>query len=117
MPSPALSDSEYHAIADRLLAAVERQCDDWLEQGVIDIDASRTGGMLELAFPDGSKAVINKQPPLHEMWLAARAGGYHFRLVDGAWRDTRDGRDFYDRLGTEASAQSGKPLQWSRPAG
>jgi CyaY protein len=117
MPPSALTDSEYHAIADRLLAAVERQCDDWLQEGVVDIDTSRAGGMLELVFPNGSKAVINKQPPLHEMWLAARGGGYHFRLVDGAWRDTRDGRDFFDRLSEETRAQSGKPLQWSRPPG
>ena len=112
MSSAALSDSEYHAIADRLLAAVERQCDEWLQQGVIDIDTARAGGMLELAFPNGTKAVINKQPPLHEMWLAARGGGYHFRLVDGAWRDTRDAREFFDRLSAEASAQSGKTLRW-----
>lgn len=112
MSSAALSDPDYHAAADRLLARVERQCDDWLQQGVIDIDTSRAGGMLELAFPNGTKAVINKQPPLHEMWLAARGGGYHFRYVEGAWRDTRDGREFFDRLSVETSAQAGQALQW-----
>jgi CyaY protein len=113
MSSTALSDSDYHAAADRLLAAVERQCDDWLQQGVIDIDTSRAGGMLELAFPNGTKAVINKQPPLQEIWLAARGGGFHFRLADGAWRDTRDGREFFDRLAVETSAQAGTPLGWT----
>jgi len=115
MSSASLPDPEYHAAAERLLATVERQCDDWLQQGVIDIDTSRAGGMLELSFPNGTKAVINKQPPLQEMWLAARGGGYHFRYSDGAWRDTRDGREFFDRLSAETSAQSGQLLQWEEP--
>jgi len=110
MSTPTLQDTEYQAAAERLLAAIERQCDDWLQQGVIDIDSSRSGGLVELAFPDGSKIVVNKQPPLHEIWLAARNGGFHFRLVDQAWRDTRDGVDFFARLSDEASRQGGQPL-------
>jgi CyaY protein len=34
-------------------------------------------------MPGGSKIVINTQPPLQEIWLAARSGGYHFKW-DGA---------------------------------
>jgi len=113
MSTTPQQDSEYHDAADRLLGAIERQCDDWLQQGVIDIDANRHGGMVELEFPDGSKIVVNKQPPLHEVWLAARQGGYHFRRVDGAWRDTRDGVEFLARLTEEAGVQAGKPLKWS----
>jgi CyaY protein len=112
MSTSTLHDTEYQAAADRLLAAIERQADDWLQQGVIDIDSSRTGGLLELEFPNGSKMVVNKQPPLHEIWLAARNGGFHFKFVDGAWRDTRDGAEFFARLSDEASRQAGKPLQF-----
>ena len=113
MSSPTTQDAEYHETADRVLAAIERQADAWLQQGVIDIDTNRSGGLLELEFPDGSKIVVNKQPPLHEIWLAARNGGFHFRFVDGAWRDTRDGGEFFARLSEQASAQGGKALAWS----
>ncbi|HEX4511354.1 MAG TPA: iron donor protein CyaY [Burkholderiaceae bacterium] len=113
MSSSTLPDAEYHAAADRLLAIVERQCDDWLQQGVIDIDANRTGGMLELAFPNGSKAVINKQPPLQEIWLAARGGGFHFRYDGTAWRDTRDQHEFFARLSAQTTAQAGSDLVWT----
>ncbi len=111
MSTSTLQDTEYHQAADRVLAAVERQCDAWLQQGMIDIDTNRAGGLLELAFPDGSKIVVNKQPPLHEIWLAARQGGYHFKFADGRWLDTRDGVDFFARLSDEASTQAGKPLR------
>ena len=113
MSTSTLQDTEYQAAAERVLAAIERQCDDWLQQGVIDIDTSRAGGLVELEFPDGSKIVVNKQPPLHEIWLAARNGGFHFKLVDGAWCDTRDGVDFFTRLSDEASRQGAKPLQFA----
>ena len=112
MSEPLPTDAAYSEAAERLLGAIEQQADDWLDQGVIDIDTNRAGGLLELAFPNGSKIVVNKQPPLHEIWLAARNGGFHFRQVDGAWRDTRDGCEFFVRLSEEASTQAGKPLHW-----
>jgi CyaY protein len=105
-------DTEYQDATERLLGAIERQCDDWLQQGVIDIDTHRAGSLVELEFPDGSKIVVNKQPPLREVWLAARNGGFHFRFVDAAWRDTRDGAEFFARLSEEASRQSGQTLRF-----
>ncbi len=113
MSTSTLQDTEYQAAAERVLAAIERQCDDWLQRGVIDIDTNRAGGLVELEFPDGSKIVVNKQPPLQEIWLAARHGGYHFKWVDAAWRDTRDGVEFFARLSEAASAQAGKALRWA----
>ena len=113
MSTSTLQDTEYQAAAERVLAAIERQCDDWLQQGTIDIDTNRAGGLVELEFPNGSKIVVNKQPPLHEIWLAARNGGFHFKLVDAAWRDTRDGVEFFVRLSDEASRQGGKTLQFA----
>ena len=111
MSAPTLQDTEYQAAAERVLAAIERQCDAWLQQGVVDIDTNRAGGLVELEFPNGSKIVVNKQPPLHEMWLAARSGGYHFHWSDGAWL-TNDGQELFARLSEEVSVQAGRPLKW-----
>lgn len=113
MQATHLTDTEYHRLASATLARIEAILDRWLQDDVIDIDAQRTGGLLELAFPAGTRLVINTQPPLHELWLAARAGGYHFKWVDGVWRDTRDGMEFFERLSTEASAQAGRALDFS----
>lgn len=113
MQATALTDPEYHRQAGETLAFIEARIDRWLDDDVIDIDTHRTGGLLELAFPDGSKIVINTQPPLHEIWLASRGGGYHFKRVGEAWRDTRDGTDFFERLNLEASRQAGRTLDFS----
>jgi CyaY protein len=111
--SSSLSDTEYHALTQALLARVEAQADRWLQDDVIDIDTHRSGGLLELRFPDGSKIVINTQPPLQEMWLAAKGGGFHFRYVDGRWLDTRDGGEFMATLSLHASRQAGRALVFS----
>ena len=106
----ALSDLQYQQETAALLGRIEAAADRWLDSDVVDIDTHRSGGLLELSFPNGSKIIINTQPPLHEVWLAARDGGYHYRWVDGHWRDTRDGSEFIAALSQHASAQAGQPL-------
>ena len=110
-PQP-LSDSEYASKTAAVLARVEATVDRWLEDDIIDVDTHRTGGLLELVFPDGSKIVVNTQPPLKELWLAGRAGGLHFYWAGDAWRDTRDQREFFASLSTLASEQAGRPLRF-----
>jgi CyaY protein len=107
-----MTDLEYHDRANAVLAKVEAHVDAWLQDDVVDIDAQRTGGLLELSFPNGSKMVLNTQPPLHEIWLAARSGGYHYKFVDGAWRD-REGRELFEALSSCASEQAAKPLRFA----
>lgn len=110
-----LSDAEYHARADAVLGAVEATIDRWLQDDLIDIDTARTGGMLELRFPGGSTIILNLQPPLHELWMAARGGGFHYRHADGHWIDTRDGSEFFESLSRHASAQAGVELRFAAP--
>jgi CyaY protein len=112
MQATPLSEAEYHRITNALLASIEAKVDRWLDEDVIDIDAHRTGGLLELSFPNRTKLVINTQPPLQEIWLAARSGGHHFKYVAGRWLDTRDGLGFVERLDACASAEAGFALSF-----
>ncbi len=109
-PATPLTDAEYQRETSALLARIEAAADRWLQDDIVDVDTHRTGGLLELAFPNGSRIIVNTQPPLHEVWLAAKAGGYHYRHIQGQWRDTRDGSEFIEALSRHASAQAGKPL-------
>lgn len=114
-PAASLPDAEYHRLAHAALASIEATLDRWLEEDVIDIDSQRTGGLLELSFPGGSKIILNTQPPLQELWMAAQGGGFHYRWVDGHWRDTRDGTDFFTALSEHATRQARQPLQFQSP--
>ena len=69
--------------------------------------------MVTLVFANRSQVVINLQKPLHEVWLATRSGGYHYRHDGTAWMDTKGQGDFWVQLSTDASAQAGLPLTFS----
>ncbi len=107
-----LNEADYARESDALLARIEAATDRWLQDDVVDIDTQRTGGLLELSFPNGSKIIVNTQPPLHEVWLAARGGGFHYRCVQGQWLDTRDDSEFIAALSHHASLQGGRSLQF-----
>jgi CyaY protein len=110
-----MTELEYHERTSAVLASIEARVDAWLQEDVVDIDSQRTGGLLELSFPNGSKIVVNTQPPLHEIWIAARSGGFHYKFVDGQWRDTRDARELFDALSACASEQAAQALRFVAP--
>ena len=115
-PHPAtLTDAEYRAQANAVLASIEARIDAWLQDDVVDIDTNRSGGLLELSFENGSKIVLNTQAPLQELWLAARSGGFHYRYAGRQWVDTRGGANLFDALSACASEQAGKSLRFSSP--
>ena len=107
-----MTDLEFMDIAEKLLRAVERSCDSINETSDADIDNQRSGGMITLTFPNRSQIVINLQKPLHEVWLAARCGGFHYRFDGQAWQDTKGQGEFWSSLSRYASEQAGQALDF-----
>lgn len=102
-----MTDTEFEALAEAALAAVERA----IEASGLDIDIQAKGtGVLELEFQDGSKMIINRHAAAREIWVAARSGGFHFRHDGTVWRDTRDAAELYTALSRLVSAQAGAPV-------
>jgi CyaY protein len=107
-----MTDSEYMDAADALLQSVEASCDRINDETDADLDNQRVGGMVTITFANRSQIVINQQKPLHEIWLATKAGGFHYRWQDGLWQDTKGQGEFFDALTRNASAQSGESLHF-----
>ena len=106
-----MTDLDYQNQAERVLKAIEQTCDRLNDESDVDIDNQRTGGMVTLTFANGSQIIINLQKPLQEIWMAARAGGFHYKCsLAGDWLDTKDGREFFANLSRYASEQSGQHL-------
>lgn len=108
-----MTDTEFLDCAEGLLRAIETQCDLINDNQDVDIDNQRVGGMITLTFTNRSQIIVNLQKPLHEVWLACRSGGYHFKWSDGVWRDTKSGTDFWLQLSNDASLQAGCALQFT----
>jgi CyaY protein len=101
-----MTDLEYLDHAESALKAVEIACDQINDQTDADIDNQRTGGMITLTFANRSQIIINLQKPLQEIWMATRAGGFHYKFDSGQWRDTKSASDFFSDLSRYASEQS-----------
>ena len=107
-----MTDLEFLDQAEKLLLAVERNCDRINDTGDSDVDSQRTGGMVTLTFPNRSQIIINLQKPLHEVWMAAKSGGYHYKFDGAVWQDTKGAGEFFERLSQDAAQQSGAPLRF-----
>lgn len=102
-----MDDKDFSRAADAIL----EQIDQALEACGADLDFElQAGGILEIEFADGSKIVVNRHAVAKEIWVAARAGGFHFRWQDGAWVDTRDGAELLQKLSALATQQAGEPV-------
>ena len=102
-----MNDSEFNSLADTAL----KQIENGLEASDADLDFSLVGeSVLEIEFPDGSKIIVNRHGAAQEIWVAARAGGFHFRWDGATWRDTRDHSELMVALSALVSAQAGEPV-------
>lgn len=53
------------------------------------VELSRAGDVITLLFPDGMRCLLSPQPPLRQIWLAARTSAVHFNWNEeaNAWHD------------------------------
>lgn len=108
-----MTDTEFMDRAEWVLRAIEASCDRINDESDADIDNQRVGGMVTLVFRNHSQIVVNLQKPLHEIWLAAKAGGFHYKFDDGQWMDTKGHGEFFANLSAHASEQAGCPLDFA----
>jgi len=97
-----MNESDFHRAVDGVLARIELAAE---ASDALDVDLE--SGILTLECPDGSRVIVNRQTPNREIWVAARSGGFHYRFVDGAWRDTRSGAELFAALGEIVRSQAG----------
>ncbi|WJV66631.1 iron donor protein CyaY [Pectobacteriaceae bacterium CE70] len=106
-----MNDSEFHQLADTLMRQLEETLDQF--DGDADIDYETNGGVMTLSFENGSKIVINRQEPLHQIWLATKGGGYHFDYLDQKWICNRNGDEFLSLLSSVCSTQAGETIRFN----
>ena len=102
-----MDETTFVAVAERELERIEYALEACGAELEVEI---QPGGVLEVSFEDDSKLVINRHVAAQEIWLAARSGGFHFRLEDGQWRDTRGSEALYIVLSRVVSDQGGRAV-------
>jgi CyaY protein len=105
-----LSESEFNALIEETFAALEQALDELDD----DLDYENSGGVLTVTFTNDTHLVFSRQPPTRQLWLAARAGGFHFAYdeAEGDWRNTRDGSLFRPFVVQQMRAQGDVDFAW-----
>jgi len=111
-----IDDKQFHLLVGQVLQSIELALEAADEELDLDLDIERQGGnVINIRFRDRSVIVVNTQPPLHEIWVAAKSGGYHYRwsgtLSKPLWLDTKTGRELMGDLSEFASTQAGIPVK------
>jgi CyaY protein len=104
-----MNESDFHRAVEAILARIEGSLED---EEALDVDVE--GGVLTVTCADASRIIVNRQTPNREVWVAAKSGGFHFVLRDGAWRDTRSGEELFASLARLIAAQSGVEPRWKQ---
>ena len=106
-----MTESEFLAVAEAVLDDIESRIEQAADAGDVDVECSRSGNVLEIEFIDQhSKIIVNTQAQMQEIGVAARSGGFHYRMKDQRWLDTRDGSELFAALSSLASDQAGQTL-------
>ena len=106
-----MTESEFLQLADSTLTAIEAALEQATDDSDLDVECSRSGNVLEIEFIDnGSKIIVNSQAAMQEMWVAAKAGGFHYRHDGLSWRNTRDGSELFQVLSELSTAQGGRSV-------
>jgi CyaY protein len=102
-----MNEQEFKDRSEKALRTIEEA----LENCNLDMDFEWQGdGVLEICFEDHSKIIVNRHSAAQEIWVAARAGGFHFKYEAGTWVDTRDARPLAQKLSELASQQAGETI-------
>ena len=103
-----MSESEFLALAETALDAIEASLDRLNDADLLDVECSRSGNVLQIEFIDnGSKIIVNSQAPMQELWVAAKSGGFHYKRVGAQWINTRDGSELFGALSGMVSLHAG----------
>ncbi|MFC3608164.1 iron donor protein CyaY [Stutzerimonas tarimensis] len=105
-----LSEARFHDLVDSTQQAIEDVFDD----SDLDVDLENSAGVLTIEFDTGSQLIISRQPALRQLWLAARAGGFHFDYNDenGCWLCEATDETLGEMLTRACREQGGEALEF-----
>ena len=101
-----LDDSEFQEIVDEEFIRIEDRVDE-LE---LDVDVDASGGVLALTLDSGSSVILSRQIANHEIWVAAKSGGFHLKRAGERWRCDNTDETLEQLLNRVFMEQLGKSL-------
>jgi CyaY protein len=107
-----MDENRFDALADATLRALLRELD-----GLDDVEAELSQGVLTISFETGAPYVVNSHRAARQIWFAADRTAWHFDPgADGArWASTRAPHDeLWDVVGAAVGRRLGRDVTLRR---
>lgn len=105
-----MNESEFIDLAEETIEAIQAAIDESAD----DIEYDEINGVLTLEFENNSQIIFSKQTPVKQLWMAAKAGGFHFDYDEDSQQwvcDKGDKEDLHTMLNRLSSEQAGESIQ------
>lgn len=104
-----MNEADFHKEVTATLLRIEQA----VEASGADIEFENAGDILTLEFANGSKIIVNKQGAAHQIWVAAKSGGFHYGydIASRQWHNDQSGAELFAELSRLVSAQAGASVR------
>ena len=106
-----MNENEFYDAYESTLEALQ----EYIEDNGLAVDYEESNGVLTLELDNESVLIISRQPPVRQLWLAAKAGGFHFDYDaerSGWVLDDGSGQTLSDALSLYATEQAGESISF-----
>ncbi len=105
-----MNDALFDELAESLFTAIEDAIDthEW------PLDYENSGSVLTIDCEDtDTQVIVSRQVAKHQIWVAAKSGGFHLDRQGETWVCSTTGETFMALLSRVCSEQSDEPVMFT----
>ena len=106
-----MNDAIYRELTESLYNRIEELIDLLIEEKDSALDYENNSGVLTILCEDtDTQVIISRQQASHEVWVAAKSGGFHCIYKNDGWFCSKTNETLAALLTRTCSEQSSSPV-------
>ena len=106
-----MNDAIYRELTESLYNRIEELIDTLIEENDSALDYENNSGVLTILCEDtDTQVIISRQQASHEVWVAAKSGGFHCIYKNDEWFCSKTNETLAALLTRTCSEQSSSPV-------
>jgi CyaY protein len=108
-----MNDAIYRELTETLYNLIEERIDTLIEDSDLALDYENNSGVLTILCEDtNTQVIISRQRASHEVWVAAKSGGFHCNYKNDEWFCSKTNESLSALLSRTCSEQSSSPVDF-----
>ncbi len=106
-----MNNAEFLELSESLYTTLEDMLDEMIDAEQFAIDYETGIGVLTIICEDtNSQVIVSRQQAAHQIWVAAKSGGFHLDFIEGVWFCKKTEETLEQLLARTCSEQSTKDI-------